>query len=76
MLTYVKHSVDVVDVTMFPTAVMDVILGHSNLGSVEHGGLVSGHLSSGRAKQNHTSFISFQMNTFSVLSTQDQLSPC
>ena len=37
--TNVKHAVDVVDISMFPSAIMNVILGHRDFRSIEHGRL-------------------------------------
>ena len=37
--TNVKHSVDVVDISVFPSTIMNVILGHRDFRSIEHGRL-------------------------------------
>jgi len=34
--TYKEHSVDIVNIAMFPTSVMDVILRHRNLRPIKH----------------------------------------
>ena len=41
MKTYEEHSIDVMHITVFPSAVVDVILGHSDLWAVEDRGLES-----------------------------------
>jgi hypothetical protein len=36
LITYEKHAVDVMDITMFPATIMDVVLWHGDFGAVEH----------------------------------------
>ena len=37
--THIEHAIDVVHITMFPSSMVDVILGHGNLRAVEDRGL-------------------------------------
>ena len=37
--TYEEHTVDVMDITVFPSAVVDIIPWHANLRAVENGRL-------------------------------------
>lgn len=39
--TYEKHSIDVVEVSVFPVAVMNAVLGHGDFGSIKDRGLDS-----------------------------------
>lgn len=36
---YEEHSIDVVDVTMFPPAMVNIVFWHGNFRSIEYGGL-------------------------------------
>jgi hypothetical protein len=62
---HVKHAIEVVQVAVFPTSVMDVVLWHGDFGSVENCRLRGCQPRSQKANR-HTSFISFQMNRFGV----------
>jgi hypothetical protein len=37
---YEEHAVDVMDVAMFPTSVVDIVFGHSNFWTIEDRRLV------------------------------------
>lgn len=41
-MTYEEHSVDVVDITMFPATIVNVVLRHRDFGSIENSGLHDG----------------------------------
>ena len=57
-----KHSVNVVDVTVLPATVMDVIPRHANLGTVENRGVCANmRVRVSSVHDVRTSFMSFQM---------------
>jgi hypothetical protein len=61
-----EHPVDIMDVAVLPATMVDQVLGHGNLGSVENGRLdvvrQSWDQTEARASSTlHTSFMSFQM---------------
>lgn len=71
MKTYEEHSIDVMDIAVFPATMMDIVLWHGDLGTVEDGWLWIFVSRSRYAKMEEcTSFISFQMKTSFVLSFQ------
>ena len=43
MKTHEEHSVDIVHIPVLPSVIMDIILWHCDLWSIEHGGLEKGN---------------------------------
>ena len=40
-MTDIEHAVDIMDVSMLPSAIMNIVFGHRYFGTVENGGLNS-----------------------------------
>ena len=40
-MTDIKHAVDIMDVSMFPSTIMNIVFGHRYLGTVKDSGLIS-----------------------------------
>ena len=60
-MTDIEHAVDIMDVSMFPSTIMNIVFGHRYFGTVENSGLNSKSGLKKRAELIFTSFISFQM---------------
>lgn len=62
-MTYKEHAVDIMDVSMLPPTIMNIVFGHRYFGTVEHGGLNSklDRISIKKNGRLFTSVISFQM---------------
>jgi hypothetical protein len=63
-MTDIKHAVDIMDVSMLPSTIMNIVFGHRYFGTIENSGLnskKSGLISSRKKSKHFTSFISFQM---------------
>jgi hypothetical protein len=73
--THKKHAIDVVHISMLPSTIMYVIPRHRNLGTIEYRWLQETSQmvpSTPMGWWQRTSFISFQMPTFSELCVHDQ----
>ena len=40
-MTDIEHAVDIMDVSMFPSTMMNIVFGHRYFGTVENSGLIS-----------------------------------
>lgn len=68
-LAHVDHADDVVHIAVFPAAVVDGVLLHRDLGTVEDGGLRRNSSQLGKVTASgteRTSFMSFQMKRLGV----------
>ena len=72
--TYKKHAIDVMHISVLPSTIMYVIPRHRDLGAVEYRWLHEGSVTWCLRLQegSRTSFISFQIATFSELCVQLQ----
>jgi hypothetical protein len=63
---HVEDTVEVVNVSMLPSAVMYVVLGHGDFRTVKDGRLETASDAEFRSTASLTSFMSFQMKRFEV----------